>query len=155
QCHSTHAIPYTTLFRSHQTGGADDDHERDIRLRDRREGGPGEANFRRVLCRFRRGLCRCRHVHCQFRRAHCRFQMTGTQLGSPQLVPHTTVSPPPVPQTTVSPPLVPQTTVSPPLVPQTTVSPPPVPHTTVSPVFTAAICHGPHTSLPPPPIHQR
>src|SRR5438093_8771522 len=67
--------------------------------------------------------------------------MTGTQLGSPQLVPQTTVSPSPVPQTTVSPPPpVPQTTVSP---------PPPVPQTTVSPpVFTATICHGPEQLLP-------
>src|SRR5213592_3191669 len=40
-------------------------------------------------------------------------QITGWQLGSPQLVPHTTVSPSSVPQTTVSPSSVPQTTVSP------------------------------------------
>src|SRR5580765_4027620 len=65
---------------------------------------------------------------------HC-FQITGTQLGSKQPVPQTTVSPPsPVPHTTVSPSAVPQTTVSAFVVPHTTVSPvSPVPHTTVSP----------------------
>src|SRR6185295_8742723 len=97
-------------------------------------------------------------------RRHWRGQITGSQLGSPQLVPQTTVSPSLVPQTTVSPSLVPhttvspaslvpqttvsllsavpQTTVSPPLVPQTTVSPSLVPHTTVSPASLAP--HAPH-----------
>src|SRR5262249_52082174 len=53
--------------------------------------------------------------------AYC--QTTGSQLGSLQLVPHTTVSPSVVPHTPVSPSFVPHTTVSPSaLVPQTAVS---------------------------------
>src|SRR5262245_27201830 len=80
-------------------------------------------------------------------RAAYRLQMIGTQLGSLQPVPHTTVSSSaPVPQTTVSSSMevphttvsssveVPHTTVSSPdEVPHTTVSSPEVPQTTVSP----------------------
>src|SRR5262245_46981829 len=61
------------------------------------------------------------------------------QLGSSQLVPHTTVSPSLVPHTTVSPSLVPHTTVSPSFVPQTT----------VSPSLAAAGDQGPVQSAPP------
>src|SRR5262249_17969488 len=46
-----------------------------------------------------------------------RFHTTGVQLGSVQLVPHTTVSPSEVPQTTVSPSLVLHTEPSPPAPP--------------------------------------
>src|SRR6185295_20074402 len=81
---------------------------------------------------------------------HGWFQITGSQLGSPQLVPQTTVSPQLVPQTTVSPSLVPQTTVSPSLVPHTTVSPASlVPQTTVS--LLSAV---PQTTVSPPLVPQ-
>src|SRR5262245_42676762 len=68
---------------------------------------------RKLTPRQTAGVCR-----------HSAGQTTGSQLGSVQLVPQTTVSPssPFVPQTTVSPLSVPQTTVSPSSVPTT--SPP-------------------------------
>src|SRR5207302_1129722 len=49
-----------------------------------------------------------------------RFQTTGVQLGSVQLVPHTTVSPSDVPHTTVSPSLVLHADPSPPAPPART-----------------------------------
>src|SRR5262249_27031103 len=109
------------------------------RRRDARGGKereePGRAGERERQCGAERGCARgddhndvtfrCRRLRCPARRigracTHECGQITGSQLGSPQLVPQTTVSPSVlVPQTTVSPSFVPQTTVSPSLAPVT------------------------------------